>query len=154
MDLDLPSELYYVKIPAVMVAIDKGRQDIAIELLKVGAVTNGGTRSQHTALTAASVKNQHDVVNFILMNELEDVNRPATKAKPFNALGYAVALGHRELAHTLIEFGADPNFVSGHNGVSVMSEALSARDEYMIKLLIDSGYDLDAEKSLKPVPSR
>lgn len=128
--------------PPLIVAIRKRNPAIAIKLLEYGADPQLADH-RHTALTASIIANLPSLAEYIIDNNLADLNPVGSRQKPFNPLVEAVAQNNTEIIVKLLDAGADPNIVLEYTGVTPMSSALFSRNEQMARLLIEHGVEWD-----------
>lgn len=90
---------------------------------------------------AAAMGDRHQVDRLL---GLDPLAHREVSADGFFPLGYAAFFGHRELAHDLLEHGAEPNVVS-ENDLLVMPlhSALSGGHKEIVRDLVEHGADVN-----------
>ncbi|KAJ6591131.1 ankyrin repeat-containing domain protein [Mycena vulgaris] len=156
---------------ALQAAAKMGHEPVARLLIASGADVNARSDPQDSALYAASFNGHERVARFLLDNGA-DVN--AEGGQFGNALQAACAKGNEAMVRMLIEKGADVNMKSGrlegliaarprggHRaryfslpasdlcGTALQVAAASGR-EAVVRLLIESGADVNAEGNVGP----
>lgn len=89
----------------------------------------------HTPLTLSVLKNQTDIIKYLISDRKADVNK-ASKKDGWTALMYAVENKKVDLVKYLLECNADIN-VLDEDGFNVVAIAVDTHNEEMIKLLLD-----------------
>ena len=128
--------------PPLLVAIRKRNPAIAIKLLEYGADPQLADH-RHTALTASIIANLPSLAEYIIDNNLEDLNPVGSRQKPFNPLVEAVARDNTEIVVKLLDAGADPNIVPEYTGLTPFASALASGNEQMAQLLLENGVALE-----------
>jgi uncharacterized protein len=90
---------------------------------------------------AAAMGDRHEVDRLL---ELDPHAHREVSPDGFHPLGYAAYFGHRELAHDLLEHGAEPN-VASENDLRVMPlhSALSGGHKEIVRDLVEHGADVN-----------
>ncbi len=90
---------------------------------------------------AAALGDRHEVERLL---ELDPHAHREVSPDGFHPLGYAAYFGHRELAHDLLEHGAEPN-VASENDLRVMPlhSALSGGHKEIVRDLVEHGADVN-----------
>ncbi|KAF4857247.1 Ankyrin-1 [Colletotrichum siamense] len=119
-------------------------------LLKLGASADNVSQEFHTPLTLAAFHMNLAGVN-ILLGAGAEVNKPGKSQE--TALHHAAQYGHRDMATSLLDHGANCNSVCsvdsnfyGH-GQTPLHYATRANKPEMVELLIEHGADMESETS-------
>ena len=101
-----PSELDFDEVPALLLAVDRGRSDMVGFLLEKGARVNQRDDDKRTALSIASRKN-----NFNLVSELIKFGANPDRSGPNKETPLIIAsrFGNFEAVKALLEGGAYPD---------------------------------------------
>ena len=100
------NELDFDEVPALLLAIERGRSDMTTFLLKKGARANQRDEQKRTALSIASRKNNVGIVNELIKFGAKPDRYGANKETP---LIIATRFGNYESVRALLEGGAYPN---------------------------------------------
>lgn len=134
----------------LVVAIGKRNPAIVIKLLEFGADPQLA-ENRHTALTLSIRMNLDSVAEYIVDNNLENLNPVGSIQQPFNPLVGAIAQGNTEIIVSLLEAGADPNIVPEFTRLTPFGSALADGNEQMARLLLEHGVDLEKFNRLTSV---
>lgn len=126
----------------LLVAIGNRNSAIAIKLLEFGADPQLANH-RHTALTLSIRMNVPSVAEYIIDNNLEDLNPVGSTEKPFNPLVGAIAQGNTEIIVKLLDAGADPKLVPEYTGLTPLASALASGNEQMARVLLEHGVALE-----------
>jgi ankyrin repeat protein len=100
------NELDFDEVPALLLAIDRGRSDMTTFLLKKGARANQRDEQKRTALSIAARKNNVGIVNELIKFGAKPDRYGANKETP---LIIATRFGNYESVRALLEGGAYPD---------------------------------------------
>lgn len=89
----------------------------------------------HTLLTFSTVKNQFELIKFLLEEKQADINK-ANKKDGWTALMYAVESKNYELVNYFLQKNANVNIVD-EDGFNAVAIAIDTHNEEMVKLLLD-----------------
>ncbi|KAL8803232.1 MAG: hypothetical protein Q9200_006298, partial [Gallowayella weberi] len=137
---------------ALIIAIEEGREDVAVFLIDAGADTNldgfagegfcNCRRLYGPAIYEALKRRHAELVRHLLTADANVNYRKAHKKPP--AIELAVRWGDRGIVRALIEAGADPNSCyDGHDGIPALCIAVHTQDKDMVTLLLDAGCDIN-----------
>jgi len=118
----------------LMIGAWEGNRELMRLFLARGANINGVNANGETPLALAAWKGHQEEVRWLLSQGARLDSPPGR----WSALHYAVFAGHRDLAHFLMERGADINARSP-NGSSVLMMAIYEGHEDLAQALIDRG---------------
>jgi len=94
----------------------------------------------------SAVANRDLLASILAAKRLDDINKEYTSLGRVTLLQYAVFHEMPELVAALIEMGASPH-VSDHEGSTMLHHAASRNDVETIRILLDSGLDIDARNN-------
>jgi hypothetical protein len=114
---------------ALFYAIEKKREDVALELIKRGANTNIPNAIGMRPLAVASITNLHSTAQA-LVQAGADVNSSVR----FTPLSGAALSGHLKMARNLLLWGADPSRVDS-DGNTARQNAKRSRHGKVVRLL-------------------
>ena len=133
--------------PLVM-AINKGQDEILHMLLNSGANINAPAVSLFNALQAAA--NKTDTTDYVqlLLDHGADVNAPASEYRGRSALQAAAEQGNIQHVQILLLHGADVNAspCNGHGVTALQAASISGHLE-VVALLLAAGADINGEES-------
>ena len=101
-----PSELDFDEVPALLLAVDRGRHDMTLFLLNKGARANQRDSKKRTALSIAARKNNISIINELINFGAKPDRYGANKETP---LIIASRFGNYEAVSALLEGGAYPD---------------------------------------------
>lgn len=134
-------------------ALKKGNVDLVKDLLKEIGDINLKDRDKNTPLILASKWNNLEVAELLLEQNGVDLEIKGELER--TALMWAVSQGNLEMASLLLGKGANPN-AKGLAGMSLLIYAVDGDepDYEIVKLLIDSGVDVNAADRNGETPLR
>ena len=100
-----PSELDFDEVPALLLAVDRGRHDMTLFLLNKGARVDQRDGKKRTALSIAARKNNISIINELINFGAKPDRYGANKETP---LIIASRFGNYEAVSSLLEGGAYP----------------------------------------------
>ena len=100
-----PSELDFDEVPALLLAVDRGRYDMTLFLLNKGARVDQRDGKKRTALSIAARKNNISIINELINFGAKPDRYGANKETP---LIIASRFGNYEAVSSLLEGGAYP----------------------------------------------
>ena len=98
-------------------------------------LSDNSSEKGHTLLTFSTVKNQLELVKFLVEEKQVDINK-ANKKDGWTALMYAVENKNFELVNYFLQKNADINVVD-EDGFNAVAIAIDTHSEEMVKLLLD-----------------
>ena len=101
-----PSELDFDEVPALLLAVDRGRHDMTLFLLNKGARVDQRDGKKRTALSIAARKNNISIINELINFGAKPDRYGANKETP---LIIASRFGNYEAVSALLEGGAYPD---------------------------------------------
>ena len=101
-----PSELDFDEVPALLLAVDRGRHDMTLFLLNKGARVNQMDGKKRTALSIAARKNNISIINELINFGAKPDRYGENKETP---LIIASRFGNYESVLALLEGGAYPD---------------------------------------------
>lgn len=101
-----PSELDFDEVPALLLAVDRGRYDMTYFLLNKGARVDQRDGKKRTALSIAARKNNISIINELINFGAKPDRYGANKETP---LIIASRFGNYEAVSALLEGGAYPD---------------------------------------------
>lgn len=101
-----PSELDFDEVPALLLAVDRGRHDMTLFLLNKGARVYQRDGKKRTALSIAARKNNISIINELINFGAKPDRYGANKETP---LIIASRFGNYEAVSALLEGGAYPD---------------------------------------------
>lgn len=101
-----PSELDFDEVPALLLAVDRGRSDMVKFLLEKGARVDQRDDDKRTALSIASRKNNYNLVSELIKSGANPDKSGPNKETP---LIIASRFGNFEAVNALLEGGAYPD---------------------------------------------
>ncbi|MBT4909929.1 MAG: ankyrin repeat domain-containing protein [Alphaproteobacteria bacterium] len=101
-----PSELDFDEVPALLLAVDRGRHDMTLFLLNKGARVDQRDGKKRTALSIAARKNNISIINELINFGAKLDRYGANKETP---LIIASRFGNYEAVSALLEGGAYPD---------------------------------------------
>ena len=101
-----PSELDFDEVPALLLAVDRGRHDMTLFLLNKGARVDQRDGKKRTALSIAARKNNISIINELINFSAKLDRYGANKETP---LIIASRFGNYEAVSALLEGGAYPD---------------------------------------------
>ena len=101
-----PSELDFDEVPALLLAVDRGRYDMTLFLLNKGARVDQRDGKKRTALSIAARKNNISIINELINFGAKLDRYGANKETP---LIIASRFGNYEAVSALLEGGAYPD---------------------------------------------
>ena len=101
-----PSELDFDEVPALLLAVDRGRHDMTLLLLNKGARVDQRDGKKRTALSIAARKNNISIINELINFGAKPDRYGANKETP---LIIASRFGNYEAVSALLEGGAYPD---------------------------------------------
>ena len=101
-----PSELDFDEVPALLLAVDRGRHDMTLFLLNKGARVDQRDGKKRTALSIAARKNNISIMNELINFGAKPDRYGANKETP---LIIASRFGNYEAVSALLEGGAYPD---------------------------------------------
>eukprot|EP00854_Cymbomonas_tetramitiformis_P028447 gene28447-35266_t len=135
MDAAIPVSLQDQGTP-LHVAINEGRVENALELIKAGSDVNLRNRLNLTPLYLAVLGDHLEVVQAILASGLvEDLN--ASSAEGFTALSWAIRNDRPDIARALLAAGVDPSLCVEKNNWTALHEAANQGDPETVELLLE-----------------
>jgi hypothetical protein len=138
----------------LIIAIEKRREDVVVELIRLGANVELANSSRITPLALACAYNLVSTVHA-LVQAGADINAPYTSSP----LGCAAARGHLPLVQKLLSWGADPSrsrkptarFMAQVNGQHEMVQFLDVSGSVMV-LCLGQVRRISARSALKFLP--
>lgn len=98
-------------------------------------LSENSSEKGHTLLTLSVIKNQFELVKFLINEKKVDVNK-SSKKDGWTALMYAVENKNFEIVNYLLENNADVNILD-EDGFNAVAIAIDTHNEEMIKLLLE-----------------
>lgn len=129
---------------ALVQAAARGHYSI-VEALLAAQVNPDALTAKGGAIHCATLGNHLEVVRSLLQGGAEvDLRDHCTYGRGWTALMYAASLGHRAIAHQLIQSGADVNS-RDRDGQTPLIIAANAGHTALTLLLIDAGAQLSCQ---------
>ncbi|MFI5380869.1 MAG: ankyrin repeat domain-containing protein [Tepidisphaerales bacterium] len=134
---------------ALLSALDEGRTDAAIALLKAGANPNAENRSGVTALMRAAANGDLQAANALLAKGAKLDTTSVLFAQ--TALIRAAGAGHKEVVAALVSAGADPNYANTL-GRTALADATAGNWPEIVQLLLSRGAKVSPVAQDKSTP--
>lgn len=144
-DSDQGAEILYRQLTD---AARSGQNDLFLELVK--AEKTQPPSNEPTLLMAAVLAHQHEVVKALVAAGA-DVNAKIKKFFEFNALNLAVSEENIAITQTLLEAGADPNWINASPGLAPITKAIQKNNTELVRLLLDHNASVIFKTNAKPL---
>lgn len=131
-------------------AVCSGNYQVTEMLLRRGSETNAmNTQGKAPLMIASPPFGRRQLVETVETNTV-NYFAPLDYAKKAELLTRQNSSNNEAIVRLLLNNGADPNF-RGHNTVTPLCQAVLRRDELVVRLLVQSGAEIDTAISKLPV---
>uniref|UniRef100_A0A668AHD3 BCL3 transcription coactivator n=1 Tax=Myripristis murdjan TaxID=586833 RepID=A0A668AHD3_9TELE len=141
-DLDIYNNLRQTPLH---LAVITRQADMVEALLRAGADSAALDRNGQTALHLCCEYDQQDCLSVILFLSPPSACLEIRNYEGLSPLHLAVQRGHKDLARTLLEAGADINAMDIKSGQSPLMHAVESNNADMVHFLIESGCDVNSQ---------